>query len=172
MIGVFLALLELIREKKILVQQDDVLDDMEIVPAPEEHRRTYAGASLHLADEMEPPDDIAADESAAEDGIDGRSAEESARTCRSPRMICRPRRTRRRARGKNFRRDCRAPRKSVGGADGHCRHARCIRRTLSSPTTRESSEARPVRRAVLIARFLLLAGPRVGRAFSHLPAEK
>jgi hypothetical protein len=27
---------------------------MEIVAAPEEHRRTYAGASLHLADEMEP----------------------------------------------------------------------------------------------------------------------
>ena len=58
MIGVFLALLELIREKKILVQQEGVLDDMEIVPAPEEHRRTYAGASLHLADEMEPPDEI------------------------------------------------------------------------------------------------------------------
>jgi segregation and condensation protein A len=57
MIGVFLALLELIREKKILVQQEGVLDDMEIVPAPDEHRRTYAGASLHLADEMEPPDE-------------------------------------------------------------------------------------------------------------------
>ena len=53
MIGVFLALLELIREKKILVQQEAVLDDLEIIPAPEEHRRTYAGASLHLADEME-----------------------------------------------------------------------------------------------------------------------
>ena len=57
MIGVFLALLELIREKKILVQQEGVLDDMEIVPAPEEHRRTYSGASLHLADEMEPADE-------------------------------------------------------------------------------------------------------------------
>ncbi|MEA2709268.1 MAG: segregation and condensation protein [Phycisphaerales bacterium] len=57
MIGVFLALLELIREKKILVQQDGVLDDMEIVAAPEEHRRTYAGASLHLADEMEPAEE-------------------------------------------------------------------------------------------------------------------
>jgi segregation and condensation protein A len=42
MIGVFLALLELIREKKILVQ------------APEEHRRTYAQASLHLAIESAP----------------------------------------------------------------------------------------------------------------------
>jgi segregation and condensation protein A len=54
MIGVFLALLELIREKKILVNQEGVLDEMEIVPAPEEHRRTFIGASLHLADEMEP----------------------------------------------------------------------------------------------------------------------
>jgi segregation and condensation protein A len=57
MIGVFLALLELIREKKILVNQEGVLDEMEIVPAPEEHRRTFIGASLHLADEMEPPDE-------------------------------------------------------------------------------------------------------------------
>jgi segregation and condensation protein A len=51
MIGVFLALLELIREKKILVQQNDQLDDIEIEPASEEHRRTYAHASLHLADD-------------------------------------------------------------------------------------------------------------------------
>ena len=58
MIGVFLALLELIREKKILVHQEGVLDEMEIVPAPEEHRRTFRGASLHLADDVieeEPP---------------------------------------------------------------------------------------------------------------------
>ena len=54
MIGVFLALLELIREKKILVEQNRVEDELEIVEAPEEHRRTYAGASLHLAAEMEP----------------------------------------------------------------------------------------------------------------------
>jgi segregation and condensation protein A len=52
MIGVFLALLELIREKKILVKQsDDDLSDMEIDPAPEEHRRTYEHASLGLADD-------------------------------------------------------------------------------------------------------------------------
>ena len=51
MIGVFLALLELIREKKILVQQaDDDLGDMEIDAAPEEHRRTYEHASLNLSD--------------------------------------------------------------------------------------------------------------------------
>jgi len=49
MIGVFLALLELIREKKILVTQDDALGEVEITVAPEEHRKTYANASLHLA---------------------------------------------------------------------------------------------------------------------------
>jgi segregation and condensation protein A len=51
MIGVFLALLELIREKKILVQQAEALGEVEIVPAPEEHRKLYAHASLHLATE-------------------------------------------------------------------------------------------------------------------------
>jgi segregation and condensation protein A len=56
MIGVFLALLELIREKKILVEQNRVDDELEIIEAPEEHRRTYAGASLHLAAETEPAD--------------------------------------------------------------------------------------------------------------------
>ena len=50
MIGMFLALLELIREKKILVQQADDLGDVEIDPAPEEHRRTYEHASLALSD--------------------------------------------------------------------------------------------------------------------------
>ena len=53
MVGVFLALLELIREKKILVEQAETLGDVEITPAPEEHRRTYVGASLHLAGEKE-----------------------------------------------------------------------------------------------------------------------
>jgi segregation and condensation protein A len=53
MIGVFLALLELIREKKILVTQPETLGDVEIVPAPEEHRKQFAHASLHLADELE-----------------------------------------------------------------------------------------------------------------------
>src|SRR5205807_6169974 len=48
MIGVFLALLELIREKKILVHQADALGEVQIIPAPEEHRKTYAQASLHL----------------------------------------------------------------------------------------------------------------------------
>ena len=44
MIGVFLALLELIRQKKILVFQGDDEVDMEINPAPEEHRNTYMEA--------------------------------------------------------------------------------------------------------------------------------
>lgn len=57
MIGVFLALLELIREKKILVNQGEAVNDLEIVPAPEEHRRTFAHASLHLASET--PDEPA-----------------------------------------------------------------------------------------------------------------
>ena len=55
MIGVFLALLELIREKKILVQQDDDAIDITIDPAPEEHRLTYPQASLHLAEEETEP---------------------------------------------------------------------------------------------------------------------
>ena len=41
MIGVFLALLELTRQKKVLVSQNETADDIEILPAPEEHRRTY-----------------------------------------------------------------------------------------------------------------------------------
>jgi segregation and condensation protein A len=49
MIGVFLALLELVREKKILVTQDAATDELQITSAPEEHRKTYAQASLHLA---------------------------------------------------------------------------------------------------------------------------
>lgn len=50
MIGIFLALLELIRQKKILVTQGDDLSDLQIDPAPEEHRRTYEHASLNLSD--------------------------------------------------------------------------------------------------------------------------
>ncbi|MDB5296782.1 MAG: scpA [Phycisphaerales bacterium] len=49
-IGVFLALLELIRQKKILVTQGDDLTDLIIDPAPEEHRRTYEHASLALSE--------------------------------------------------------------------------------------------------------------------------
>ena len=51
MIGVFLALLELIREKKILVQQEDDAIDITIDPAPPEHQMTYPQASLHLAED-------------------------------------------------------------------------------------------------------------------------
>jgi segregation and condensation protein A len=50
MIGVFLALLELIREKRVLVTQSDPMGEVEIETAPEEHRKTYVGASLHLSE--------------------------------------------------------------------------------------------------------------------------
>ena len=55
MIGLFLALLELIRQKKILVHQGDDLTDMVIDPAPEAHRKTYEHASLNLSDADEAP---------------------------------------------------------------------------------------------------------------------
>jgi segregation and condensation protein A len=63
MVGVFLALLELIREKKILVTQSESLGEVEIIPAPEEHRKTYEHASLHLAkaDAAPLPSDILPD---------------------------------------------------------------------------------------------------------------
>ncbi len=70
MIGVFLALLELIREKKILVQQSEILGDVEIVAAPEEHRKQYAHASLHLSDEK-----AEAENSTAEDAEERREEE-------------------------------------------------------------------------------------------------
>ncbi|HEX4054665.1 MAG TPA: segregation/condensation protein A [Tepidisphaeraceae bacterium] len=44
MIGLFLALLELIRQKKILVVQGEDQADIDISPAPEEHRNTYVEA--------------------------------------------------------------------------------------------------------------------------------
>ena len=56
MVGVFLALLELIREKKILVQQDEHLGDVQVVRAPAEHQATYRGASLHLSEETSADD--------------------------------------------------------------------------------------------------------------------
>src|SRR5439155_5225509 len=50
MIGIFLALLELIREKKILVHQAEALGELLIEAAPEEHRRLHAPAPLHLTE--------------------------------------------------------------------------------------------------------------------------
>lgn len=49
MVGVFLALLELIREKKILVDQESAADEIQIRNAPPEHRKTYEHASLGLS---------------------------------------------------------------------------------------------------------------------------
>ena len=51
MIGVFLALLELIREKKVVVREDEEARDIIIDDASAEHRKTYAQASLGLAEE-------------------------------------------------------------------------------------------------------------------------
>ncbi len=51
MVGVFLALLELIREKKVLVEQAETFGEVDIIEAPLEHQRTYEHASLHLAPE-------------------------------------------------------------------------------------------------------------------------
>jgi segregation and condensation protein A len=59
MIGVFLALLELIRQRKILVYQGDGEVDMEILPAPQEHRDSYMEASLPLREEAGPNDNPA-----------------------------------------------------------------------------------------------------------------
>ena len=56
MIGVFLALLELIRQKKILVAQGDAYNELDIEPAPEEHRKTYEHASLNLAEDVDAAD--------------------------------------------------------------------------------------------------------------------
>jgi segregation and condensation protein A len=56
MIGVFLALLELIREKKILVHQNEIHGEIEIELAPEEHRRLHSPPPLHLADERSADD--------------------------------------------------------------------------------------------------------------------
>jgi segregation and condensation protein A len=56
MIGVFLALLELIRQKKILVAQGEAYNELDIEPAPEEHRKTYEHASLNLADDADVAD--------------------------------------------------------------------------------------------------------------------
>jgi len=66
MIGVFLALLELIREKKILVEQSKVLGEVQIVEAPEEHKRTFVHATLNLATEAEKPEEAPAAEEAGE----------------------------------------------------------------------------------------------------------
>lgn len=55
MIGVFLALLELIREKKVIVREDEEAHDIFIDEASDEHRKTYSQASLGLAEEKIEP---------------------------------------------------------------------------------------------------------------------
>jgi segregation and condensation protein A len=60
-IGVFLALLELIREKRVVARFADNGEDLALEIAPEEHRKTFRGASLNLSDEA------ASDEASADD---------------------------------------------------------------------------------------------------------
>jgi segregation and condensation protein A len=67
MIGVFLAILELTRQKKILVTQTDAHDDIEILAAPEEHRRTYQEAMM-AEDPPKPADDAAGESADAAQG--------------------------------------------------------------------------------------------------------
>jgi hypothetical protein len=50
MIGMFLALLELVREKRVLVEHNPNTDDFEITDAPEEHKKTFVGSSTGFAD--------------------------------------------------------------------------------------------------------------------------
>jgi chromatin segregation and condensation protein Rec8/ScpA/Scc1 (kleisin family) len=70
MIGIFLALLELIRQKKIIVHQGDDLTNMVIEAASDEHRKTYEFASLELAqvEEVKPVEETEA--GAADEQID------------------------------------------------------------------------------------------------------
>jgi segregation and condensation protein A len=54
MIGVFLALLELVRQRKVLVRRGDEPNDIEIAPAPPEHRLAHEPAPLHIAEASKP----------------------------------------------------------------------------------------------------------------------
>lgn len=56
MIGVFLAILELIRQKRIVGKMDDN-SEITFEIASDEHRRTYPQASLHLVREAESSDE-------------------------------------------------------------------------------------------------------------------
>lgn len=68
LVGAFLALLELIREKRIIARfSGEDSDEVAIELASEEHRKTFRGASLHLGEDGEgeavaPAEDAPADE--------------------------------------------------------------------------------------------------------------
>jgi segregation and condensation protein A len=75
MIGAFLALLELIREKRIITRTSEESEEIAMEIAPEEHRKTFQGASLHLSDVRDETEaageaDTAADEELAADTLD------------------------------------------------------------------------------------------------------
>ena len=56
MIGIFLALLELIRQKKILATQSDALGDIDITAAPKEHRLQFTVADVPVEAPVNPAD--------------------------------------------------------------------------------------------------------------------
>lgn len=51
MIGLFLALLELVRQKKILVKTGDLINELTIETAPPEHRNAEPNTPLHIAEQ-------------------------------------------------------------------------------------------------------------------------
>ncbi len=78
MIGVFLAILELIREKRIIARFSENSDDIAVEIAPEEHRKTFRGASLNLSDEeTRPLDDQAAEPGSLDGHEPSKNGEES-----------------------------------------------------------------------------------------------
>lgn len=74
LVGAFLALLELIREKRIIARFSEESEEIAIEIAPEEHRKTFRGASLHLGENLGTEEGATgADESGirADDGATG-----------------------------------------------------------------------------------------------------
>ncbi len=61
MIGVFLALLEMIRQKRIIIARGEQENDIEIDAAPEAHRKTYQ-ADVVVSDEAPAPTPMPNDE--------------------------------------------------------------------------------------------------------------
>lgn len=76
MIGIFLAVLELTRQKRILVAQTEAHDDIEIEAAPEEHRRTYMEAMEEAGEGTAEGHESATVEAAKEDSTGPNDEEE------------------------------------------------------------------------------------------------
>jgi segregation and condensation protein A len=65
MIGVFLALLELVRQKRVLINQNDDSGELELQIAPEEHRRLFTPPSTGVVEDADADEAPASDDSAA-----------------------------------------------------------------------------------------------------------